>query len=93
MSARRPTSLAPEGEADAADGHPCSISAYPSGPFLVRGTFELLDEEGVSLGLRRRTIALCRCGRTRRSPFCDGTHKLGRVTSAPPVAPELPDAA
>jgi len=79
---RRPTSADPD-RAGSAGGHPCSIAAYPDGPYLVRGEFELLDEDGHSMGLRRQTIALCRCGRTRRAPFCDGTHKIGSFTTSP----------
>jgi len=26
----------------------------------------------------RETVALCRCGKSRLRPFCDGTHKLVR---------------
>ncbi|GAA3100182.1 CDGSH-type Zn-finger protein [Kribbella aluminosa] len=52
------------------------IRAYPDGPLLVRGDFELLDETGDPLPAARRTIALCRCGRTAIPPLCDGTHTL-----------------
>ena len=51
------------------------ISSYPGGPYLVRGPITLTDEDGNEIELRRRTIALCRCGRSRIAPFCDGTHK------------------
>lgn len=51
------------------------IRAYPNGPFLVRGAESLIDADGAAVELRRRTIALCRCGRSRLHPLCDGTHK------------------
>ena len=54
----------------------CRISPHRDGPLIVRGPFRLLDEDGGELDLRRRTVALCRCGRSRIAPFCDGTHKI-----------------
>jgi CDGSH-type Zn-finger protein len=53
----------------------CTIIAYENGPLLVRGPFELVDENGHDIERYRKTIALCRCGRSRIKPFCDGTHK------------------
>jgi CDGSH-type Zn-finger protein len=50
------------------------IRAYPDGPLLVRGDFELQDENGEPLPAERRTIALCRCGHSALKPLCDGTH-------------------
>ena len=55
---------------------PVTITPYPDGPYLVRGDFVMRDQEGNELPLERRTIALCRCGKSRMRPFCDGTHKL-----------------
>lgn len=52
------------------------ITPYRDGPYLVRGAFELVDQEGREIPVSRRTIALCRCGRSRIRPFCDGTHRL-----------------
>jgi CDGSH-type Zn-finger protein len=52
------------------------ITPYPDGPYLVRGTFDLIDADGEVIETRRKTIALCRCGASRTKPFCDGTHKL-----------------
>jgi CDGSH-type Zn-finger protein len=54
------------------------ITPYRDGPLLVRGSFELLDAEGNTIESRRSPVALCRCGKSRLRPFCDGTHKLIR---------------
>jgi len=56
--------------------NPATITPYPDGPYLVRGDFTVLDQDGVEMPLERRTIALCRCGKSRIRPLCDGTHKL-----------------
>jgi CDGSH-type Zn-finger protein len=55
---------------------PVTITPYPDGPYLVRGEFVVQDQHGNELPLQRRTIALCRCGKSRMRPLCDGTHKL-----------------
>lgn len=64
------------------------ITPCRDGPYLVRGDFQLLDQDGNQIELRREVIALCRCGRSRTRPFCDGTHKLTgfRSASAPEAA-------
>jgi CDGSH-type Zn-finger protein len=51
------------------------ITPYRDGPILVRGAFSLTDQDGNVIPLHQRTVALCRCGRSSRKPFCDGTHK------------------
>jgi CDGSH-type Zn-finger protein len=56
--------------------HAVVITPYRDGPLLIRGSFTLVDSEGAKLGSRRSTVALCRCGKSRMRPFCDGTHKL-----------------
>jgi len=53
-----------------------TITPYRDGPYLVRGHFQVLDQDGNEIGLARRTIALCRCGRSSTRPFCDGTHRV-----------------
>jgi len=55
-----------------------TVTPYRDGPYLIRGTFELIDQDGQAIETRRKTIALCRCGRSRIKPFCDGTHKAIR---------------
>ena len=51
-----------------------SVTAYRSGPFLVRGPVRLIDEDGNEIVIRRAIVPLCRCGRSRTKPLCDGSH-------------------
>jgi CDGSH-type Zn-finger protein len=52
-----------------------TITAYQDGPYLVRGPFRMLDQEGREIAMQRPTIALCRCGKSQLRPLCDGTHR------------------
>lgn len=61
---------------DCGSGEPTLIKAYPDGPFLVRGDFVLEDSVSGEVQLRRSVIALCRCGRSRNAPMCDGSHRV-----------------
>jgi CDGSH-type Zn-finger protein len=47
----------------------------------VRGPFRLADQDGNEIEVGRRTVALCRCGKSRMRPFCDGTHKIIRFSA------------
>jgi CDGSH-type Zn-finger protein len=51
------------------------ITPYRDGPLLVRGPFTLTDQDGNEIAVHQSTIALCRCGRSKQKPFCDGMHK------------------
>ena len=53
------------------------INIRPNGPLLIEGEFELLDSEGnaIKLDSSKPAYALCRCGHSKNSPFCDGAHK------------------
>lgn len=55
--------------------HGIKITPYRDGPYLVRGPFALVDQDGNEIEVKRRVVALCRCGRSQIRPFCDGTHK------------------
>ncbi|MFZ1996745.1 MAG: CDGSH iron-sulfur domain-containing protein [Solirubrobacteraceae bacterium] len=54
------------------------IVPYQDGPYVIRGTVVLRDQDGRPIPTGRRTIALCRCGKSRIRPFCDGTHHVIR---------------
>lgn len=53
-----------------------TITPYRDGPLLVRGPVQVVGPGGTPTRVDRDPIALCRCGKSRRKPFCDGTHKL-----------------
>jgi CDGSH-type Zn-finger protein len=55
-----------------------TITPYRDGPLIVRGPVRLQDMHGREILVERETIALCRCGKSRIRPFCDGTHKVTR---------------
>lgn len=50
------------------------IIVRPDGPLIFRGDFTLLSAEGEVLA-REEELYLCRCGASRKAPFCDGSHK------------------
>lgn len=57
------------------DAERAVITPYENGPLVVRGRFELLDQQGRPIDAGRKTVALCRCGRSGSKPFCDSSHK------------------
>jgi CDGSH-type Zn-finger protein len=69
-------------------GPGATITPYRDGPLIVRGDFLLVDQDGIEFDPGRRTVALCRCGRSGIKPFCDGTHKRSGFTA--PSAPHRP---
>lgn len=54
-----------------------TVLSCPDGPLLLRGEgIVVQQDDGTEVAARRRTVALCRCGRSRIAPWCDGTHRL-----------------
>jgi CDGSH-type Zn-finger protein len=60
------------------ESEPVVITPSRDGPLIVRGPVRLEDMYGREIAVDRGTIALCRCGKSRIRPLCDGTHKLSR---------------
>ena len=70
---------------------PVQVVVCPDGPLLVRGAIEVVGEAGEPIAADRPVVALCRCGKSTRAPWCDGTHKLLRRRRAAPTLQEGPD--
>lgn len=55
-----------------------TVTVCPDGPLLIRGAFTLRTADGTLVDSTRSVLALCRCGRSRLKPLCDGSHKVAR---------------
>ena len=61
----------------AADDRLPDVVVCADGPLLLRGDHLVQDESGGVHRTTRPVSAVCRCGKSGISPWCDGTHKLG----------------
>ena len=50
------------------------IKVMDNGSLRVTGDVELIDMDGNKFETGK-TFSLCRCGRSLKIPFCDGSHK------------------
>ena len=51
-----------------------SIATIIDGPLWVRGSIPIEAPDGFVYEVRNR-VTLCRCGKSRNQPFCDGSHE------------------
>ena len=56
---------------------PITIRLREHGPLVVQGPVRLIDHLGNEFTLPegKENVALCRCGQSKRRPFCDGSHR------------------
>lgn len=70
----------PPDPGDREPGFEPSIGVEPNGPLWIRGGIPVVSEaDGTEWEVRNR-VTLCRCGRSRNKPFCDGTHRVNGFT-------------
>jgi hypothetical protein len=50
------------------------ITLINNGPAIVKGKFRILNQMGEKIETAAQ-VALCRCGRSKNLPFCDGSHR------------------
>ena len=56
-------------ESDAAT----EVKILEDGPIIIKGIFKLTDSSGTELN-HMKSVSLCRCGKSDKMPFCDGSH-------------------
>ncbi|HEB56886.1 MAG TPA: CDGSH iron-sulfur domain-containing protein [Gammaproteobacteria bacterium] len=57
-----------------ADSNANSLTLKVDGPMVCRGDITLVNAAGEVL-LKDREAWLCRCGESKKMPFCDGSHR------------------
>lgn len=50
------------------------VQVLKNGPLLIRGQYKLIDADGKEITADKEVVAICRCGASKKKPFCDGTH-------------------
>lgn len=56
------------------------IEFQPNGPALVKGAFQL--KENAQWVDKNGSVALCRCGHSKKKPYCDGSHQAAGFKAA-----------
>ncbi len=51
-----------------------TIRALHNGPYEVRGEPSLMDRRGGKYRGQKDPLYLCRCGKSKNKPYCDGSH-------------------
>ncbi|HWJ67788.1 MAG TPA: CDGSH iron-sulfur domain-containing protein [Nocardioides sp.] len=65
-----------------------TVVECPGGPLLVRGADEVVGADGTVAAVERSVVALCRCGRSERMPWCDASHRDKRRRKRRDTPPE-----
>jgi CDGSH-type Zn-finger protein len=50
------------------------IQTSKNGPYLVNGEIGLKDADGKTIPAKDKPCSPCRCERSTKKPFCDGSH-------------------
>jgi CDGSH-type Zn-finger protein len=68
---------------------PLVIRCRPNGPYVIQGAVKIIDHLGNEFTPPpgKDAVALCRCGRSRIKPFCDGSHRDCGFQAAETAAP------
>ncbi len=52
------------------------FTIVPNGPIRIKGKVQIKGTDGKIIELKEgEEVELCRCGGSKKMPFCDGTHK------------------
>jgi len=51
------------------------VQILKNGPVLITGNFIVRDPRKKKIKIENEVVALCRCGGSKKKPFCDGTHQ------------------
>jgi methylamine---glutamate N-methyltransferase subunit C len=55
-------------------GNKTIIRTAKNGPYVVESLKTIKESVGTKVETKQETVALCRCGKSKTKPYCDGTH-------------------
>ncbi len=61
-------------------GGPLEITENPNGSVKLAGNLEVINGMGRRIA-RTTAVRMCRCGHSKKKPFCDGSHKAAGFTT------------
>lgn len=66
-----------------------TIKLIPDGPLQISGTGKkLIDPQGNEYDVSdKKDLFLCRCGASKKKPYCDGSHKAAGFEGSGPASP------
>ena len=64
------------------DTHQSVIEERPAGPLVAKSITRLTGPAGENIDLQP-VVALCRCGQSKKKPYCDGSHNEISFTTEP----------
>ncbi|MFC2101425.1 (4Fe-4S)-binding protein [Bacteroidota bacterium] len=67
-------SPAPDKVKEAPTSEGAKVQILRNGPALISGNYTLHDTSNQPIEIKTEIAAICRCGASRRKPFCDGNH-------------------
>jgi CDGSH-type Zn-finger protein len=50
------------------------VQILKDGPALITGNFIIRDAKKKKVRVENEVAAICRCGASKKKPFCDGSH-------------------
>ncbi|WP_078955003.1 CDGSH iron-sulfur domain-containing protein [Streptomyces griseus] len=86
-----PAAPEPAGPSPARPSAAVRVTPLAEGPLLVEGPVEVVLPDGTVRRSDRPVVALCRCRRSLRDPFCDTSHRRRSRAARRTARSEDPD--
>lgn len=80
-SDQEPEVLGKSSKGGVKDAGAVMVKVTKGGPYMITGVITVKHHDG-SVSERNSVTALCRCGQSKKKPFCDGSHVKSELDKA-----------